>query len=247
MQHHKIVSREDWLVARKGLLQKEKAFTRQRDEISRKRREMPWVKVEETYIFDGPDGKQSLVDLFAGKSQLIVYHFMFDPEWSEGCKSCSLLADHYNSVIVHLEQRDVTLMTISRAPLKKLLAFRERMGWTFPWVSSLENNFNVDFHVTFTPEERENGTAYYNYGNVPFPVAEAPGFSVFTRDENDSIFHTYSTYARGLDRFVGIYHLLDIAPKGRDEDADTYPMEWVRHHDRYNDETFIGSVSGITY
>jgi predicted dithiol-disulfide oxidoreductase (DUF899 family) len=238
-KHPRVVSREEWLAARKELLKKEKEFTRLRDKLSAARRDLPWVKVEKNYVFDAPNGKETLAELFGGHSQLIVYHFMFDPEWSEGCKSCSLLADHYNPAIVHLKHRDVSMVTISRAPIEKLLAFRQRMGWTFKWVSSFGNDFNRDFNVTFTVDELERKAANYNYKSGPFPVTEAPGISVFFKDDQGNIFHTYSSYARGLDIFIGTYNLLDIVPKGRDEDGLRYGMEWVRHHDRYGDETFI--------
>ena len=236
---HEVVSREEWVAIRKKLLKKEKELTRLRDQLSAERRELPWVKVEKNYIFDGPDGKESLSDLFDGRSQLIVYHFMFDPDWSEGCKSCSLLADHYNPAIVHLRHRDVSMVTISRAPLEKLLSFKKRMGWTFKWVSSFAGDFNRDFHVTFTAEELERKAANYNYKSGPFPVSEAPGISVFFKDDEGNIFHTYSSYARGLDIFLGVYNLLDIVPKGRDEGGLRYSMEWIRHHDRYGDDTFV--------
>jgi predicted dithiol-disulfide oxidoreductase (DUF899 family) len=238
MTSHKIASHDEWIAARKELLAKEKEFTRQRDELSRQRRELPWVRVKKQYVFDGPDGKETLADLFDGRNQLIVYHFMFDPEWSQGCKSCSLLADHYNPAIVHLNHRDVSMVTVSRAPLEKLLAFRQRMGWTFKWVSSFGNDFNRDFHVSFTAEELNRKTTNYNYDVNPFPVAEAPGISVFFKGDEGNVFHTYSSYARGLDILIGAYNLLDLVPKGRDEDGmDT--MAWVRHHDRYGDTTFV--------
>ncbi len=239
MAEHEIVSREEWVTARKELLKKEKEFTRLRDQLSAERRELPWVKVEKNYVFDGTDGKETLADLFDGCSQLIVYHFMFDPEWSEGCKSCSFLADQYNPSIVHLKNRDVSMVTVSRAPLEELLSFRKRMGWTFKWMSSFGNDFNRDFHVTFTAEELASKTANYNYDFKPFPVTEAPGISVFFKDDEGNIFHTYSSYARGLDIFLSVYNLLDIVPKGRDEDGLRYSMEWIRHHDRYGDNTFV--------
>jgi predicted dithiol-disulfide oxidoreductase (DUF899 family) len=238
MMSHKITSQAEWIAARKDLLAREKEFTRQRDELSKQRRELPWVKIEKNYVFDGPDGKETLADLFDGRSQLIVYHFMFDPEWSQGCKSCSFLADHYNPAIVHLNHRDVSMVTVSRAPINKLLAFRERMGWTFKWVSSFDSDFNRDFHVTFTEEEWSNGTRNYNYDAKPFHVTEAPGISVFFRDEAGDILHTYSSYARGLDIFIGAYNLLDIVPKGRDEDGIPI-MSWLRHHDLYGDAKFV--------
>ncbi len=239
MTNHQIVSKEEWLAARKELLRQEKEFTRRRDEMSRRVRELPWTKIEKDYVFDAADSKESLAELFENNSQLIVYHFMFDPDWDEGCKSCSLLADHYNPAVVHLEQRDVTMVTVSIAPLEKLLDFRERMGWTFKWVSSSGSDFNRDFGVTFTAEELEQGTANYNYENRPFPVTEAPGLSVFVKGDDGAVYHTYSTYARGLDMFISAYHLLDVVPRGRNEAGLTYSMEWVRHHDRYGDATFV--------
>jgi len=235
---HKIASRDEWLKARTALLAKEKEFTRQRDELSRQRRELPWVKVDTEYVFDAPEGKVTLGDLFADRSQLIVYHFMFDPEWSQGCKSCSLVADHYEPAIIHLEHRDVSLVTVSRAPLEKLLAFRERMGWKFHWVSSFGNSFNHDFHVSFTKDEVHSGNGVYNYVVQPFLLTELPGFSVFYKNEQEEIFHTYSTFARGIDMFLNVYHLLDVVPKGRDEE-NCPNMSWVRHHDRYDQVTFI--------
>ena len=237
MSKNKVVSRDRWIEARKKLLAEEKELTRQRDALSRRRRELPWVKVDKNYVFEGPEGKVTLADLFDGRSQLIVYHFMFGPDWDEGCKSCSFLADHYDPAVVHLQQRDVAMVTVSRAPLDKLKAFQKRMGWNFRWVSSLGNDFNTDYHVSFTPEQIEQGRAGYNYkDNVTFPATEAPGISVFIRDDNGDVYHTYSAYARGLDRFIGTYHLLDIVPKGRDEDGLDYTMEWVRLHDRYDSD-----------
>ena len=228
---HKIVSNEEWLAARKGFLAKEKEFTRLRDELSRQRRELPWVKVEKTYVFDGPNGKESLSDLFAGRGQLIVYHFMFGPDWNEGCPSCSFWADNYDGIVVHLQHRDVSLVAISRAPLEKLEAYKKRMGWSFEWVSSFHNDFNRDYQVSFTPKEQK--TAVYNYKPEGFGSSEAPGISVFAKGEDGQIFHTYSCYARGLDAFNGAYQLLDIVPKGRDEQGLPYPMAWVRRHDKY--------------
>ena len=233
MNEHRVVSHHEWLEARKRLLVREKELTRQRDQLSQAQRALPWERVEKEYWFDGPDGRESLVELFAGRSQLIVYHFMFDPGWEEGCKSCSFLADHYEPAVVHLAARDVTLVTVSRAPLAKLEAFKQRMGWTFKWVSSFESHFNRDYFVTFSADELASGEVYYNYTKGPSSVAEAPGLSVFYKDADESVFHTYSAYARGLDVFIGTYHLLDVVPKGRDEDELSYGMEWVRHHDRY--------------
>jgi len=233
MENYKVVSREDWIIARKEHLAKEKEFTRLRDQLSQQRRELPWVKVDKAYVFDGPNGKETFSDLFAGRSQLLVYHFMFGPEWSEGCKSCSFWADNFNNAIVHLNQRDVTMIVISKAPLEKLLTFQKRMGWTFKWVSSFGNDFNRDYHVSFTPEELEKGEMYYNYTIGKFGRDEAPGLSVFYKDTTGTVFHTYSCYGRGLDMLNGAYHYLDILPKGRDEASLSYPQEWVKHHDRY--------------
>ena len=237
--NHRVVSQDEWLAARKAHLAKEKEFTRLRDELSQQRRELPWVKLEKNYVFDAPGGgKVALAELFAGRSQLIVYHFMFDPAWSQGCKSCSFVADHYNPAVIHLEHRDVTLVTVSKAPIEKIEAFRKRMGWTFKWVSSFGNNFNRDFGVSFTEEELNAPNAVYNYDRKPYPIRELPGMSVFVKDDDGNIFHTYSTYARGLDIFLGTYNLLDITPKGRDE-AETPGMGWLRHHDRYDDKHFV--------
>ena len=233
MKNHRVVSRDEWVTARQAFLAKEKAFTRMRDELSRERRELPWEKVEKSYTFDTPGGAETLGDLFAGKSQLIVYHFMFDPEWQDGCKSCSLWADNYNGIIAHLNQRDVSMVTISKAPLAKLEAFKIRMGWTFKWVSSFANTFNRDYGVSFTAEERERGQIQYNYGTRQYFSSEAPGISVFYKDTDGSIFHSYSCYARGLDMLNGAYHYLDLVPNGRDEAALPYPMAWVRLHDQY--------------
>jgi predicted dithiol-disulfide oxidoreductase (DUF899 family) len=232
---HEVVSREDWLAARRQLLSKEKEFTRLRDRLSGERRELPWVKVEKTYVFDGRDGRETLAELFDGRGQLMVYHFMFGPEWEQGCPSCSFLSDHIDGANLHLPQRDVILLAVSRAPLAQIEAFKERMGWRFKWVSSYENDFNRDYHVSFTPDEMAQGEVYYNYGMEQFPSEEAPGISVFYKDPGGAVFHTYSAYARGLDILVGAYNYLDLAPKGRDEAALPWTMAWVRHHDRYGD------------
>lgn len=232
---HRIVSRDEWLAARRALLAKEKEFTQRRDALSAERRELPWVEVEKTYVFDGPDGEETLADLFADRSQLIVYHFMLGPGWQEGCKSCSFLADHFDGMIVHLNARDVSLAVVSRAPLEEIRAFRSRMGWRFKWVSSYQNDFNRDFHVSFTEEERAEGKAYYNYRLQTFPSEEAPGASVFYKDDAGGIYHTYSTYGRGLDMLMGTYNYLDLVAKGRDEAELPWTMAWVRHHDRYGD------------
>jgi predicted dithiol-disulfide oxidoreductase (DUF899 family) len=233
MEHHKVVSREDWIMARKEHLAKEKEFTRLRDQLSQQRRELPWEKVDKAYVFDGPNGKETFSDLFAGRSQLLVYHFMFGPDWSEGCKSCSFWADNFNNAIVHLNQRDATMIAISKAPLEKLLTFQKRMGWTFKWLSSFSNDFNRDYHVSFTPDELEKGEMYYNYTLGKFGRDEAPGLSVFYKNTEGTVFHTYSCYGRGLDMLNGAYHHLDMLPKGRDEAGLSYPQEWVKHHDRY--------------
>ena len=239
MSSHNVVPPEEWLAARKELLAKEKEFTRLRDELSRQRRDLPWERVAKEYVFDGPSGKATLSDLFDGRSQLIVYHFMFDPDWSEGCKSCSFLADHYDRSVVHLKQRDVTMVTVSRAPLETLEVFKKRMSWSFKWVSSLGSDFNSDYHVSFTPEEQAKKEMYYNYTRGFFPSSEGPGISVFYKNGQGEIFHTYSSYARGLDMLIGAYHLLDIVAKGRDEDSLAYGMEWVRHHDKYGNPSFV--------
>lgn len=235
MQDHKVVSREQWLEARRELLAKEKEFTRQRDQLSQQRRELPWVKVDKEYTFDSPHGKESLADLFGDKSQLIVYHFMLGPEWENPCKSCSFWADNYDGIDVHLRHRDVSFVTISRAPLTKIQSCQERMGWNFKWVSSFHNDFNFDYHVSFTQEQLQEGEVFYNFKPGKFPTSEAPGISVFTKDDKGQIFHTYSTYARGLDMLNGAYHYLDITPKGRDEAHLSYPMAWLRLHDQYED------------
>lgn len=228
----KVVSEAEWLVARKDLLTREKELTRLRDEVSRHRRELPWVKVEKDYVFDGPDGKETLADLFDGRSQLIVYHFMLGPGWKEGCKSCSYLADHFDGANWHLPHRDVTFVVVSRAPLSEIQAYQNRMGWRFKWLSSHDTDFNFDYHVSFTKEDEKKGTAYYNYTKQEFVSDELPGLSVFYKDEDGDVFHTYSTYGRGLDILVGTYNFLDLVPKGRDENPYS-TMDWVRRHDEY--------------
>ncbi|PWE29369.1 DUF899 domain-containing protein [Maritimibacter sp. 55A14] len=230
---NRILDHDQWVSARKALLAKEKAFTRQRDELTKARQELPWERVGESYVFDGPDGKETLADLFDGRSQLIVYHFMYGPGWKEGCKSCSYVADHFDPAVVHLKQRDVSMVAVSRAPLAELEAFRKRMGWGFKWVSAHGTDFNQDYNVSFSDEEMERGDAVYNYKKQGFPSKEAPGASVFYRDENGDIYHTYSVYERGLDMFITAYHWLDCVPKGRDEGGLSYTMEWLRLHDAY--------------
>ena len=231
-QISKVVSPAQWLTARKQFLIKEKEFTRLRDELSRQRRELPREKVDKQYVFDALDGKQTLADLFAGKSQLIIYHFMFGPDWKEGCPSCSYISDHLDGSLVHLNARDVNLVVVSRAPLSQIEAFKKRMGWRFHWVSSYGTDFNPDFQVSFAKGESAKGKVYYNYDLADFPSEERPGASVFYKDAAGEIFHTYSAYARGLDILVGAYNWLDLAPKGRDEDGLAFSMAWVRHHDK---------------
>lgn len=233
MTDHTVVSDADWTAARLELLKKEKEFTRERDAVTEARLALPWRKVGKDYRFEASDGEKSLSDLFGGHGQLIVQHFMFGPDWEEGCKSCSFMADHMGPSAPHLAARDVALVAVSNAPLDKLHAFRDRMGWDFEWVSSMGSDFNFDFHVTFTEEEMESGEVTYNYRQTTFPSGEAPGISCFAKDADGTVFHTYSTYGRGLDIFIGAYNLLDIAPRGRDEQDLPYGMDWVRHHDRY--------------
>ena len=234
--NHQVVSETEWTEAHKAFLAKEKELTRQRDELSRQRRALPWVKVDKDYVFDGPGGKQTLAELFEGRSQLIVYHFMFGPEWEQGCPSCSMVGDHLNGSLVHVNQRDVTLVAVSRAQLGKIEAFKKRMGWSFPWVSSHGNDFNRDYHVSFTKEEMANHKTYYNFDIRDFPSEEAPGASVFYKDANGDVFHTYSSYGRGLESLLGPYSYLDLVPKGRDEANLSFTMAWVRHHDRYESQ-----------
>jgi predicted dithiol-disulfide oxidoreductase (DUF899 family) len=234
----KVVSRFEWLAARKELLAKEKALTRQSDALAAERRNLPWLKVEKEYVFDTPSGKKRLADLFEGRSQLIVYHFMFGPDWEEGCPSCSILGDHMDGSVTHLANRDVTLMAISRAPLAKIEAFQKRMGWKFRWASSFENEFNQDYHVSFTPEEVAKKEMYYNFKNQFFPSDEGPGISVFYKNEKREVFHTYSTYGRGGEAMMGVYNYLDLTPRGRHEEGLPFPMAWRRHHDRYEQDYY---------
>jgi predicted dithiol-disulfide oxidoreductase (DUF899 family) len=233
MEQHRIVSQEEWTAARKAHLAEEKAFTKARDALRKKRYELPWVRVDKNYVFDGPNGKQTLADLFGGKSQLIVYHFMLGPGWEAGCPSCSYLADHFDGAAIHLAQRDVSFVVISRAPFPEIEKYQRRMGWKFKWVSSFGSDFNHDYQVSQSAEEKAKGKAYYNYETTTFPSEERPGASVFYKNDTGELFHTYSTYGRGLDTFVGAYHLLDIAPKGSDEDGLKFSMAWVRRHDEY--------------
>jgi predicted dithiol-disulfide oxidoreductase (DUF899 family) len=233
LTQHKVVSHAEWIAARKQFLAKEKELTRLRDELSRERRTLPWEKVEKHYEFDWTQGKVALADLFAGRSQLVVYHFMLGPGWEAGCPSCSYLADHFDGATIHLANRDTTLAVVSRAPLGEIEAFKKRMGWKFQWVSSNHSDFNFDYRVSFTPEHKAAGMIDYNYGMTDLFCEELPGLSVFSKDAAGEVFHTYSTYARGLDSLVGTYNFLDLVPKGRDEDGLAFSMAWVRHHDRY--------------
>ena len=241
MQPHQIVSHEEWLVARTEHLAKEKAFTKARDRLSAERRALPWVKVEKNYVFDTPDGKKTLADLFGGRSQLIVYHFMLGPGWGDGCPSCSLLADHFDGMLPHLAARGVTFTAVSRAPLAEIEAYKKRMGWRFPWVSSHGSDFNFDYGVSFTLNDEGEGRGVYNYQEQEIGSDEMPGASVFYCDADGAIFHTYSAYARGLDILIGAYNFLDLAPKGRDEEVLPWTMAWVRRHDEYADVRRAGA------
>jgi predicted dithiol-disulfide oxidoreductase (DUF899 family) len=230
---HRVVSHKAWIEARRKFLAKEKKFTGLRDELARQRRALPWEKVEKQYVFDGPKGGETLAELFDGRSQLVVYHFMFAPDWNEGCKHCSFWADNFNGLGIHLNHRDVSFIAISRAPLAKLDAFKKRMGWSFKWVSSGRNDFNYDYQASFTPQEVESGAAFFNYSKSDVGVTDREGVSVFYKDEGGAVFHTYSSYARGIDMLNAAYHYLDLVPKGRDEDALEFTQSWVRFHDRY--------------
>jgi predicted dithiol-disulfide oxidoreductase (DUF899 family) len=235
MAKHAIVSQDEWLAARKELLKEEKEFTRLRDRLTAKCRELPWVKVEAVYVFDGPNGQETLADLFDGHSQLIVNHFMLGPGWTEGCVGCSFGADHNDGILVHLEHHDVAFVAISRAPLPEIEAFKKRMGWHFKWVSSYGNNFNFDYHVSFTKEEIAKGKVYYNYDIRELQIDELAGTSMFYKDETGGIFHTYSAYARGSEMLGGVYGYLDHLPKGRNETGPNHDLsDWVRHHDKHD-------------
>jgi predicted dithiol-disulfide oxidoreductase (DUF899 family) len=235
LKSHRIVPKNEWLEHRKALLKKEKEFTVLREQLSQQRRDLPWVAVKNEYNFDGPDGKQTLSELFEGRTQLIVYHFMFDPSWEVGCAHCSFWADNFNGIIVHLNQRDVTLIAVSRAPYTKLATYQKRMGWTFKWVSSSDTDFNFDYGVSFTPEELTKKEAFYNFVTYdPQGCAEREGISIFYKDPEGNMFHTYSAYARGIDMLNLAYHYLDLVPKGRDEAGHDFPQFWVRRHDEYD-------------
>ena len=228
-----VATPEKWLASRLELLREEKELTRLSDRIAQRRREQPWLKMTKPYTFDSPRGRLTLADLFEGRSQLMVQHFMLGPGWDQGCKSCSFMMDHFNPTVPHLAARDVTFTAISHAPLAEILPFKKRMGWNVNWVSSHDTDFNRDFHVSFTQKEIDRGGVDYNYGKMDFPQTEAPGISVFARDEAGNVYLTYSTYGRGVEVVMTTYELLDLTPKGRDEAEMDYGMEWLRHHDRY--------------
>jgi predicted dithiol-disulfide oxidoreductase (DUF899 family) len=237
---HPIVSQDEWLAARRQLLAREKEFTRLRDQLTSERRALPWVKVEKPYVFDGPDGRETLAELFGGRSQLIIKHFMLGPGWEEGCVGCSFELDHIDGILVHLEQRDVSYVAVSRAPLAEIEAFKQRMGWHIKWVSSSDTDFNFDFHVSFRSDEIGAGEGYYNYGMRKIGIDEMSGRSVFYKDPNGDVFHTYSSYGRGGEDVLVTYRLLDLVPKGRDETGPNRNLsDWVRHHDRYGDRGFV--------
>jgi predicted dithiol-disulfide oxidoreductase (DUF899 family) len=234
LENHKIVSKNEWLKARKILLNKEKEFTVLRDQLSQARRDLPWTAVDKEYVFEGPNGKETLSELFDGRSQLIVYHFMFDPTWEAGCPSCSFWTDNFNGIIVHLNQRDITMVTVSKAPYNKLAAYENRMGWNFKWVSSYDTDFNFDYNVSFRPEETAKKEGTYNFTIQDPLTTEREGVSVFYKDAAGRIFHTYSAYARGIDMLNVAYHYLDLVPKGRDEAGHEFPQFWVRRHNEYS-------------
>jgi predicted dithiol-disulfide oxidoreductase (DUF899 family) len=234
---HLVVGHAEWVEARRELLAREKDLRKRMDAIAEQRRKLPWERVEQEYRFETKCGTRSLADLFGGKSQLLIYHFMLGPGWAEGCKGCSFISDHFDPMLVHLAHRDVSFVVVSRAPLDEIQAFQRRMGWQFPWVSSFGSSFNFDYGVSFTPDQVDRGETQYNYSTKPFRSTEAPGLSAFYKDtQTGSVYHTYSSYARGLDIGIGVYNFLDMAPKGRDEGAFEMPMEWLRHHDRYETE-----------
>jgi len=245
VMNHRVVSQEQWLAERKKLLAREKELTHLRDQVAAERRALPWVRIDKVYAFDAPQGRRTLADLFEGRRQLMVQHFMLGPGWEEGCPSCSFMADHTDGMNVHLEARDLTFVAISHAPLGEIERFRRRMGWRFKWVSSAGSDFNHDFHVSFTPpaqQGRPSEPVYYNYAPQPFECEELPGISVFYRDDAGTVFHTYSTYRRGVEAMMGTYNLLDLTPKGRDEREG--PMAWVRHHDRYQPASAVEAGPG---
>ena len=232
IENRKVVLQKEWLVKRKKLLVKEKKLSKLRDELNLERRRLPWVKIEKEYVFNGPTGKMTLGDLFYGKSQLLVYHFMFGPGWGQGCAHCSFWADHFDSVNFHIGQRDTAFAVVSRAPLAEIKPFKKRMGWKFKWFSSFNTDFNFDLNVSFTPEQRKSGKAIYNYAPLKMDMDEREGVSAFYRDNNGDIYHTYSSHERGIDLMNTTYNFLDLTTKGRDEDPNA-PQDWVRYHDKY--------------
>jgi len=232
IETRKVVSQKEWLAARKQLLVKEKKFSKLRDALNLQRRELPWVKIEKEYVFAGPTGQVTLGDLFCGKSQLIIYHFMFGPSWGEGCEHCSFWADHFDSVNFHIGARDTVFAVISRAPWKEIAPFKKRMGWRFKWLSSFNTDFNFDFNVSFTPEQLKNGKAIYNYAPLDMNIDEREGVSAFYRDRSGDTYHTYSSYERGIDLMNTTYNFLDLTAKGRDENPEA-TQDWVRYHDKY--------------
>jgi predicted dithiol-disulfide oxidoreductase (DUF899 family) len=247
MEEHQIVSREEWLAARKALLEKETRLSRERDALTAERHALPWVKVERSYVFDTPSGGKTLAELFDARSQLLIYHLMFAPDWDAACLGCCYVSDHFDGALQHLANRDVTLVAVSRAPLAKLLPFKQRMNWRFKWYSSFDSDFNRDFHVAFTKDELAAGKMYYNYKVQSFPMEEGQALSAFYRDQAGNVFHTYSTYGRGVEPFINAYSLLDLAPQGRDEqNQKPIPMAWVRHHDRYESDYFAGISASVT-
>ena len=234
IENHRVVPMDRWLARRKEFLAQEKELTAHRDRIAAERRALPWVRIEKDYVFATPEGPRKLAELFEGRRQLMVQHFMLGPGWKQGCQSCSFMADHTDGMNVHLENRDVSFLAISRAPLEEIERFRQRMGWKFKWVSSFGTPFNYDFGVSFTPQQRATGELDYNYGKLRMSAEEMPGVSVFYRNDTGDVFLTYSTYGRGVEVMMGTYAMLDLAPKGRDETNSEYTMDWVRHHDRYD-------------
>ena len=236
MKNPKTVTKEEWTKARIELLKDEKEFTRKRDELTKKRQEMPWLKINKKYIFQDTNGKVNLTELFGKCSQLIVYHFMYHPDWNDPCKSCSFWADNFEQTDIHLRARDANLVAVSKATINQINIYKKRMGWSFQWVSSHDNNFNEDFCVGFTNDQKQKNKIYYNYVEQPYAIEELPGVSVFTKNNNGDVFHTYSTYSRGLDMLNGTYQYIDILPKGRNEDGMSHKMEWVKRRDEYEEK-----------
>ncbi|MFC5860778.1 DUF899 domain-containing protein [Acidicapsa dinghuensis] len=242
MTAHSVVSRQEWLDARLALLAKEKDLTHRHDALAQERLQLPWVRVEKNYVFHGPDGKVTLGELFGDKDQLLIYHFMLGPEWEQGCPSCSMAADTMDANVVHLAARDVAFAMVSRAPMDQIAAFKKRMGWKAEWVSSSGTEFNTDFAVSLPAGDLKSH--WYNFGTQGHPSEEGPGMSAFFKDEDGTVYHTYSTYARGLEGLLGVYTMLDVAPKGRNEDGLPWPMAWVKHHDRYETAKPAASCCG---